>query len=302
MSKLKGKKPEENIQPGHFKGLFFGKPGAGKTWLALNFPNPFYVDTEGGARLSHYMKKLSDAGGVYFGPEEGSNDFEMLLDQIKALSTEEHSYKTLIIDSITKIFNSAIGDEQEKLGEKDQYGKSKKAPIAKMRRLVNLIDKIDLNVIFIAHETVEWKNGESVGYKPDCWDKLPYELDLAVRIEHEKQGIRVGTITKSRLLGFPEFSRFDVQNGKNDVGYQEFSSRYGRDFIEAAPKPVVLCSPDQVAQITHLVSVLKMEDGELEKILNRAGAEEIAELRTEQAEKFIAQLKKKIDGPNKGEK
>ena len=58
MSKLKAKKPEE-VKQGKAKGLIFGASGVGKTWFALSFPTPYYIDTEGGADGIEYQKRLT---------------------------------------------------------------------------------------------------------------------------------------------------------------------------------------------------------------------------------------------------
>jgi hypothetical protein len=296
MSKLKGKKPTE-VGPGHCKGLLFGKPGAGKTWFALNFPTPFYIDTEGGASLSHYLKKLEVGKGAYLGPDDGSCDFDTIIDQIKALATEKHPYKTVIIDSITKVFQSAIAKEAERLGSKDAFGASKKPAVGQMRRLLNIISRLDMNVWFIAHEVAEWggtgNDRKEIGKAPDVWDKLTYELHLAMRVEHVSKGLRVAHITKSRLLGFPEYDRIILQDGDKDIGYEDFSKRYGLDYIEKEVTQLVLCSKEQVEDINRLIGVLKLEENEVDKILSKANAESFADLTLEQAEKFIKYLENK---------
>lgn len=53
MSKLKGRDPEL-VEPGKTKALIFGASGVGKTWFSLDFPAPYYMDTEGGADLKRY--------------------------------------------------------------------------------------------------------------------------------------------------------------------------------------------------------------------------------------------------------
>ena len=297
MGKLKAKKPSV-VEPGHSKGLLFGRPGAGKTWFALNFPAPYFIDTEGGAHLGQYMKKLEKSGGAYMGPNDGSCDFKVLLEEIKSLATEKHPYKTLVIDSITKIYQASIAGEAERLGPKDVFGASKKPAIAEMRRLINWITRLDMNVWFIAHEVSEWggtgNDRKEIGKAPDAWDKLSYELDLALRIEHVNRGLRIATVTKSRLTGFPEFDKIVLQEGESDLGYAEFAKRYGRDYIEAESKTVDLCSGDQVSKIEKLLSVLKIDEGELEKMLARANADTLAELSKEHAEKMVSWLEEKI--------
>lgn len=293
-SMLKAKKPEE-VKPGHCKGLLFGKSGAGKTWFALNFPAPYYIDTEGGASLQHYAAKLKESGGVYMGLEEGSNDLETIIEQIKALATEKHPYKTLIIDSITKPFLAAIAKEQEKLGDRDAFGASKKPAVSKMRRLMNWLDRLNMNVWLVAHETPEWSKNEQIGVKPDVWEKVKYDLHLCLRIQNPERGMRVASVDKSRLLGFPEHDTFILQNGKQDLGYAEFAKRYGQDYLEAESTVVTLASPEQVAEITRLVGVLKIDEGEMDKLLDKAGADEYSDLTEEQASKTIKWLKKKLE-------
>src|ERR1700760_1975396 len=181
MSKLKGKPPEE-VKPGHLKAILFGESGIGKTWLSLMFPTPYYLDAEGGASLKHYQERLKKSGGAYVGPSDGASDPKTILEEIRSLSTERHDYKTLVIDSGSKIYNTLIGREAERLGDKDAFGASKKPAVAFIRSLINALDKLDMNVFIICHEKPKWANGEQAGFEEDMWDKLRYELDLTLRI------------------------------------------------------------------------------------------------------------------------
>lgn len=290
-TKLKAKKPEA-VNPGKIKMLTYGKSGVGKTWLSMDFPAPYYVDCEGGARLAHYQRKLSESGGAYFGIDDGALDFDAVIGQVEALATERHDYKTLAFGSITKLYQSAIAAEQQRLGDRDQFGASKKPAIAYMRRLISWIHRIDMNVLFEAHEAVEWgqnpKTGqrEEIGHAPDVWDKLVYELDLTLRIE--KRGPqRLCQVRKSRLTGFQEGEAFSCE-------YSEFGTRYGKDFIEAAVIPIQLATDLQVAEINRLLTVVNVSEKELESALSRAKAETVAELSQDYAAKFIEWLKKKV--------
>jgi hypothetical protein len=295
MSKLKAKSPDL-VEPGKTKGLIFGASGVGKTWFTLSFPAPYYMDTEGGADLRHYQERLKSAGGVYMGPDEGTLDFQTVIEQMQALATEKHQYKTLIIDSITKLYQTALANEQERLGEKDAFGAYKKPGIAGMRRLVNWAMKLDMNIWFVAHEVPEWglnpKNGqrEEIGKLPDVWEKLVYELHLGLRIiRRGKTYPATAFVHKTRLIGFPDGDTFPLE-------YGEFATRYGKDYIESVAKPITLANKEQVDEISRLVGVLNIPTAEIEKLMTKANADNWNELSTEQAKKTLKWLNAKIKG------
>jgi AAA domain len=289
-SKLRGKDPL-TIEPMKPKLVVFGVSGVGKTWFALSFPGVYYLDTEGGATREPYKTRLKESGGQYVGPEEGANDFEVIISEVKTLAVERHPYKTLVIDSITKPFITAIAMEGERLGDRNAFGADKKPAVQSMRRLIAAIHRLDMNVIFIAHEKAEWgvdNNGQraEIGKVPDAYEKLIYELDLALRVV--KRGpSRNGIVTKSRLSGFPEAESFPLD-------YEHFAERYGKDIIEKPVVQIVLATPEQVAEIVRLVDLLKIEPPVVEKWLEKANAENFAEFNTDQAAKVIESLKSKI--------
>lgn len=288
--KLAFKAPKE-AAPSRPKILLFGRPGVGKTWLALDFPNVAYMDTEGGADLKHYTDKLEAAGGQYVGPSDGTLDAKFVLNQIRALATEPHEFKTLVIDSITKLYNHIIAIEAERLGDKNAFGADKKPAIAFMRSLVSWINRLDMNVVFIAHEKTEWgvlSNGErgEIGKGPDVYDKIVYELDLCFQVV--KRGPqRTASVKKSRLIGFPEGESFELD-------YKQFADRYGVDVIEKAGKVLVLATAEQVAEIRRLVDLLKLDATVTDKWLEKANAEKFEEFNTAQAAKIVESLKSKI--------
>jgi hypothetical protein len=292
-TKLKAKDPK-TAEPSKPKILIFGKPGVGKTWTSLDFPGCYYIDTEGGADLNHYTDKLKKSGGVYMGPEDGSLDFPTIIEQFQALATEKHDHKTVVVDSISKLFNTAVAIEAERIGEagmKNAFGADKKPAVAFMRRLISWVNRLDMNVIFIAHGKAEWGaddkgNRIEIGQTFDCWDKLEYELHLCLEVF--KQGPqRKAKVRKSRLTGFPDADSFPWS-------YTDFATRYGKDIIEAAATQIELATPEQVAEIDRLLALVKIEPATIDKWKAKAGAETFAEFNSKQAAGVIESLKKQI--------
>jgi len=295
MSRLKAIPPKA-AEPAKPKVLIYGKPGVGKTWFALDFPRCYYIDTEGGANLKHYIEKLDAGGGAYFGPEQGANDFGAVLDQVKALATERHDYRTLVLDSVSHIFSSEIADTQRRMAEenkKDEYGASRKGAIGYTRQLVLWLERLDMNVILIAHQKEEYGPNPKapterivIGETFDCWDKLEYILHLALHIS--KQGAsRKARVRKSRLLGFPDADMFDLS-------YDNFADRYGREVIEGAPHQIVLAMPEQIAELRGLMEIVRMPDDWLEKCLKKGKSDKIEDMAQDAIEAMIKMLKERV--------
>jgi len=281
----------ESAEPSKPKILLFGLPGVGKTWGAMDFPSVYYIDTEAGGDLKHYTAKLKASGGMYMGPDKGSQDFDVILNQIKALATEPHGFRTLVIDSISKVYNCAINNEAERLGDKDAFGASKKPAIAQMRRLVAWASRIDMNVIFIAHEKAEWgidMRGErtQTGVTFDAWDKLEYELHLVLHIV-KRGSSRIAIVRKSRLEGFPD-------KAEMPWSYAEFAGRYGQDVIEAQSHKMELATKDQLDNVARLLEVVRITEDEQAKWLHKANVTAFSEMEATTIEKIIKYLKGKV--------
>lgn len=285
------------VEPKKPKILIYGPPGVGKTWASLEWPSVYYIDTEGGADLAHYREKLRAAGGMYFGPDQGSLDFDIVTGQMEALATERHSYKTVVIDSITKLFSTAISDEQARLGDADVFGAAKKVPGRQMIRLIRWINRADMNAVLIAHQKDTWGkdakgNREVVGQSFDGPEKLEYDLHLVLRIAKLGAGTnakRHAYIGKSRLTGFPEGERFDWS-------FASFAERYGKDVIEKEVKPVVLASAEQVAELKRMLDLVKLPDGITEKWLKKAEVETFEEMDSETMGKCLSFLEERLKG------
>jgi hypothetical protein len=74
---------------------FFGEGGMGKSTLAAMFPRPVFIRTEDGTA------SLAGNDEVMLFPLVSSS--QEVLDQIEALATQEHQFKTLVLDSITQL-------------------------------------------------------------------------------------------------------------------------------------------------------------------------------------------------------
>lgn len=135
-----------------------GDAGTGKTSLAATFPKPIFIRAEDGLH-SVPEDRRPDAFPMLSSPAD-------LFDQLKALLHEGHDYKTLVIDSVTKLetmfiqgvlasdpnaksLNTALGG----------YGAGRSAVAAahmRVRKAAGLLnERKGMNIIFVAHADIE---------------------------------------------------------------------------------------------------------------------------------------------------
>lgn len=288
VSKLKDVAPTDENE-GKPVILIFGDTGTRKTGGAATFPCSFYCDSEGGAKKKQYKRWLRESKSSYFGPDQGSMDPKTVLEQVEALATEKHDRQTFVLDSISKLHNTEISQEQERLqkaGKEDAFGASKKPAVNMTRKLVRWLNRLDMTVILIAHERALWEDGKQVGVTYDAHDKLGYELDLVLHIK--KAGDRsVATVRKSRFESMPVGSSFDWN-------YDSFAEKYGKDILEKEQQPIKLATEDQLKELKDLLENVRLPDGQTEKWFKHFDVDSFEEMETGSMQKLLDQIKTKI--------
>lgn len=285
---LRARKPKATKR-GRARILVYGPPKNGKTYGLCGFKNALYIDAEGGALEPQYQTQLESAGSMYVGPDEGSQDHEKILAAMKALSSSKHKFNTIIYDSLSKLFDSQIAADTDRMiaSKRDMdktFGAEKKGAIRFTRRLIRWADMLDMNLILVCHTKDKWQDGEVVGTTFDGWAKLEYELHVALNVVNRK-----AIVTASRYQEFEKGSSFDWN-------YTEFSKRYGSDSIEAASVPVKIATAEQVAQLESLLVVRKDSEDLTNGWLKAADADSFAEMKEEQIVKCIAYLSNPTQG------
>ena len=291
MATLKAVRPEV-VEEGKPKFMISGKAGVGKTFFALAFPSAYYIDTEGGAVRKQYREKLITAGGAYMGKDQGSQDFNTVIDELKVLATTRHGYKTLIIDSFSHLYNLAAAIAEEKIG--NDFGRDKKEANRPTRQLMRWIDNLDMNVILVCHQKDKWeRKGKDIinsGTTFDGFDKMEFILDLWVEINKLGRE-RTFIVKKSRIDSLPEGLEMPLEYGK-------FAELYGKSIIEKPSEPIRMATAEHVAELNTLLSVINVDKAETDKWLTKAKVDSFEEMTEEHIASCINFLKKKLAGLN----
>jgi hypothetical protein len=200
--------------------LIYGSHGLGKTTFGASAPNPIFILTEdglGSIKSEHFPLATS---------------FSDVLDAISALYSEDHNFKTVVLDSLDWLDNLIWTDINEKHDEKAlAYGKG--AMIAAdywrnvLEGLSSLRDHKDMAVILIAHSEI--KRFDSPEVEP--FDR--YQPKLQAR----------SSALVQEWCDAVLFANFKTIVKKDDVGFNKTVSRgitTGERLIYTTEKPAYL--------------------------------------------------------------
>lgn len=278
---LRAKKPEA-IQK-RFKAFLYGNAKVGKTTAAIQFPKVYLIDTERGAENDKYTDILNKGGGVIF----QTNDFEEVVKEVKALLTEKHEYKTLVIDPLTTLYNDLVEKASTKVGT--EFGRHYHEANKRVKHLYNLLLRLDMNVIITSHAKNEYGADMSViGTTFDCYKKIDYMFDLILQIQKRGKE-RVALVRGTRIEGFKEDEVFLFS-------YQEIANRYGKDILERDCESTILANVEQIKEMKHLIKVLHITQEIIEKMLKKEEVEDWEYMSGDYIQKCIDHFKSKIQG------
>jgi adenosyl cobinamide kinase/adenosyl cobinamide phosphate guanylyltransferase len=281
---LRAIKPE--AVPQRMKALFYGAAGVGKSTAAIQFPKPYWIDTEGSADKPQYVKLIKDQDGVVF----QTQDFDELMTEVKSLLTINHDYKTLIVDSLTILYNDLVNKAEIKVG--NEFGKHYNEANKRIKHLLNLLLRLDMNVIITSHAKNEYGNNMVVlGQTFDCYKKLDYLFDLVFEIQKRGQS-RIGLIRKSRIEAFPDGEQFPFS-------YDEIANLYGREVLERHAVIQEIATCEQVAEIKRLLNLMKIPEETSQKWLDKSNSEKFEEMPRDSIQKCINHLKSQVQGETK---
>ncbi len=288
---LRGVKPAA-VQK-RLKAFFYGGPGAGKTMAAISFPSPYLIDTEKGSENDQYAKILHERGGAVF----HTADFEEMMAEIRSLISEKHTYRTLVIDPLTIVYNDLVDKSAEKLRKTStdrnatgtEFGRHYGEANKQMKHMLNLLLRLDMNVIITSHAKKEYGDDMKViGTTFDCYKKLDYLFDLVFEVQ--KRGKEhVGVVRKSRIEAFPDGDSFPFN-------YAEIARKYGQEILERDSIAQQLASTEQVRETERLVELLQIPEETVQKWLSKALSESFAEMPAEAIQKCIEWMNSKIKG------
>ncbi len=259
--KLRGKRPE-NIKK-RLKMLIYGDAKVGKTSSAIQFPNSYIIDSEGGT--DRYGTTINNNKSLVY----NENNFDEVYNEIYTLHHTRHQFKTLIIDSMTSIykqlqehwiaiFEKHTPDHKKKNLELQDFGvrfwQKVNSNYSKIHRLLEVID---MNVILISQEKDKYIGQNIIGKTYDSAKSDRFLVDYIFRIlkkDNIVTALKIGE--RGEILG-------NIFPNKFEWSYENFCSYYDKKILEKDNNPVVLATKEQLKEIKNLIDTCKID---IEKI------------------------------------
>lgn len=233
-----------------------GTPGVGKSSLAALFPKPIFVMAEDGTSVFDSWSEEDKPTVFPTLPRSNSKEKistkDTLLSQLRALATQDHDFKTLVIDSVTSLhalFEHEVADAYGVDNVADAAGGFHKGYLVvkeyhqEIKTACDYLrDKKNMAIIFLAHTGVE-----KIKNRPDAEEYSTYGLDMhkasspvfvnlvdAVMYLRQDEFIkggatdRKGNVTKLGKI-VQTGDRIMVTSGDGRQGYVAAKSRYPMD-------------------------------------------------------------------------
>jgi hypothetical protein len=262
-----------------------GAAGVGKTTAAMKMPKPYVIDTERGS--VHYGDLIEASEGAVF---ESSSPDEVIR-EVRSLIADDHPYLTLVIDSVTPLWQEAV--EEGEAVEGSEWGRHYAHAGKVFKRLFGLLMNLDMNVIVTAHEKNEYGDEmKVVGKTFDGWKKLDYAFDLWLQLDRERGNPqRSAFVAKTRLAAFPDGETFPWS-------YESIAARYGAEKLERGVESVTLASPEQAQELRTLLARLRPDEIKSLRVDKAmAGYDDPEDLPADKAERALEFIRVYLRGP-----
>lgn len=247
MSKtLRGSTPDAK-PAGRLKALFFGTAGVGKTTAACQMPKPYVIDCERGT--DWYGELIQAQGGAVL----HAGRMVEVIDEVRALMTAEHDYLTLVIDPFTMLYDQALEEGVEKVG--DGFNKHFAYANKLAKRLYKMLVQLDMNIVLVCHAKAQYdKKSNRIEDTFDGWKRLDYLFDLVFEIQRgAHKNKREAVVRKTRIPEFPDGSRFVW-------AYAELERRLGAGVLDRRASPIEMASEEELIRFLGLYQRLTPDD------------------------------------------
>lgn len=220
----------------------YGAPFIGKSYLANQFPDALFLNTDGNVKFidSPFVAIKDDikVEGRIKTKIFAWDTFESAVDEIIA---GNHEFKTIVVDLLDDVYEASRLKVYDKLGIEHEhdagYGKGYDMVKTEFLPIIRKLTNSDYNVILISHEVVSEfikKNGEkrstiSTTLPVKVANKISGMVDFVGRLVEENGERYISFKTSNTVFGG---GRLEVQADKIPSSYSEIAKLYEELAVE----------------------------------------------------------------------
>jgi hypothetical protein len=285
--------------PERIIALVAGESGTGKSFFVASLPNALIIDTDIGGGLRYADRMIEANQSQRVGPGVADPDFDITISEYPELldfltrmdrTHQIDKYTTLVIDHLTTLQDNAVDRHNPKMDR--DFGRSGEMGTKEWKKIREFCRNKDFNLVTIAHLKGKWAQDKEVGKQAAGPKEVIGDMDIAVYLQRNASGgyPSNGQVVKWRRL--PSDERGPVPS-MFPFTFDNFLKIDGTNAFTRGREPVALASAEQVAEVTKLLEVAKVDEKEITKWFKAAGAESWAEFpapRIDSAIKYIRNL------------
>lgn len=246
------------------KAVVYGPEGVGKSTLASQFPEPVFLDTEGG---THHLD-------VVRFPE--ASTWDDITAAVAQLATGDHNFKTLVIDTadwLEKRLAEHICRKANKESIEDfGYGKGYVILAEEFAKFLTSLDTLirrGMHVVLLAHSTVrkfespdqagsydryELKLSKQVGPLLKEWADLILFANYVTKIAENESGRKRGVGGRERTLFTTHTAAFDAKNRhgleeKLPFAFNAIANVFGGEAKDSTPPAPEKSSAEKLGEL-----------------------------------------------------
>lgn len=237
-----------------------GGAGVGKTTLAATFPNPVFIQAEDAETVFQTYKEEEQPSFFPLIQSPNSKRFnikEQILSNLRELITEQHDFKTVVIDSVTAL--NLFFEQEILLDDNQRLAKSGKQPVTNIadthggfhkgyqvlkgfhldlfKACQALRDMRGITVVFLAHtgtERIKHDPSESSEYHlfslnmhKDSAKIYIDNSDAVIFMRHETLVQKSGKDKSEKARVFNTGTRQLIYSGDGEIGFPYAKNRFG---------------------------------------------------------------------------
>lgn len=257
--------------------MIYGREGTGKSTLGARAPNPIFVSPEGGS------DRLSTAEGNPVDEMPNVSNWQSARGAIKSILKEDHSFKTLVLDSadwLEKLCHAEIiGNSGKSIttvngGYGAGYRQAEQMHREIIADLSEIREKRNMNIVICAHAHVKQAKDPEMLHDYDTYEIKCHEFVSALWREWVEGlfFVRFETFTKvsddtekaralgtdKRILYTVQRPSFQAKNRFNMPPDMEFTLDFWNEFMKYASKGAQAETAEQILlEIEQLHALVK---------------------------------------------